>query len=634
MEGYDTDWREAGPEPTATYTNLDPGKYTFEVQAANSDGVWNREGATLAITVTPPAWRSWWAYALYAATALALLFVLRRYELNRLQLKSRLALEFTATEQLREVDRARSRFFANVSHEFRTPLTLTLGPLDDLLAGMHGTLTAPVIEQARLARRNAARVLDLINQILELARLEAGRTPLAARRLDLGASVDWAAAAFRPLAERRALAFEVSIPAEPLAIYADPEQLQKVLSNLLSNALKFTPEGGTVRVAVDSDAESARISVRDSGPGIPPDEIVRIFDRFHRVEGPVRGQAGTGIGLSLAKELVELHGGTLTVESEEGFGSTFTVTLRRGHSHLSSDQIVAGDAAVPWSPDAATPAPPVLAPEEAEPADDAESEAQDATTVLIVEDNAEVRAYLRSHLAATYRVLEASDGESGLERARSDLPDLVLSDVMMAGMDGYALCRALKSSPDTDFIPVILLTARAAQEDRLSGLGEAADDYLTKPFDVRELVARVANLIASRRTLRERFGELPPTTLHATTIEVQSADAEFLDLVRGTIETHLDDETFTVDRLARAVAHSRGHLHRRLRALIDESPSDLIRRIRLERAAQLLEVGAGSVAGVAGAVGFKSVAHFSNRFKEQYGVRPSAYRSERPLQQP
>lgn len=633
LVGFNEEWVESGSVRSATYTNLPPGSYTFQVKGSNNDGIWNEAGASLAIFIAPPWWRTWWAYALYAALVLTAIYGLRRYEMGRLLLKNRLAMRQLETEQLRELDRAKSRFFANVSHEFRTPLTLTLGPLDDLRAGLHGELPQPMAEQVELAHRNAARVLGLINQILEVARLEAGRTPLRARRLDLRTLVESAGQAFIPLAERKALTLVVETTPEPLMLYVDPEHLDKVVSNLLSNALKFTPQEGVVRVIVEADAEAARVLVRDSGPGIPAGDLVRVFERFYRGDDfSARSHPGTGIGLALAKELVELHGGTLTVESDLGVGSTFTVTLPRGRAHLAPDQLVEDEAVEAWTPRMAPLVqqtapdnggePSCLAEGEIEPAE------EDVTTVLIVEDNPDVRAYVKRHLAPRYRVLEAVDGEQGLEMTRGRLPDLVVSDVMMPGLDGYELCRALKEDPETDFIPVILLTARAETEDRLAGLQEHADDYLTKPFDVRELLARVENLIASRKRLRERFAGAE-RVVHPSAVDVEPAYERFLDQVRAAIENNLSDETFSVERLAREVAQSRGHLHRRLRSLLDESPSELIRRMRLERAAQLIEAGAGSISEIAYSVGFKSVAHFSNCFVEQFGVRPSTYRASR-----
>jgi signal transduction histidine kinase/ligand-binding sensor domain-containing protein/DNA-binding response OmpR family regulator len=663
MVGYNDAWIESGPVRAATYTNLPPGRYTFEARGTNNDGLWSERVASLALVVTPPWWRSGWAYALYATLVLGALYGVRRYEMRRVVLEGRLALEHLEGEKLREVDRARSRFFADVSHEFRTPLTLTLGPLDDLQSGLHGPLPPAMAEQVALARRNAARVLDLINQILEVARLEAGGTPLRAQRMDLGEFVRTVARGFMPHAERKVLSLDVSVSGDPVEVYADPGHLDRVISNLLSNALKFTPAGGAVRVSVDADGDHARIAVRDSGPGIAAAELGRVFDRFFRAGRPTEhGEPGTGIGLALAKQLVDLHGGSLTVQSEEGFGSTFTVSLPLGTAHLAPEQRVADDDALPWEARPGTvAAPPEVASgavggvasasgsghasdaavghgaeapgAEAGGLNDEVGPADDVTTVLVVEENPEVRAYVKRHLAPAYRVLEAADGLEGVDMARRSLPDLVLSDVMMPGLDGYELCRALKEDPETDFIPVILLTARAAPEDRLAGLKERADDYLTKPFDPRELLARIGNLIAGRRQLSARFAG-HGFSLHPRDVVVEPAEEKLLERVRDAIEAHLGDETFTVERLAHAVHVSRGHLHRRLRELLGESPSDLIRRMRLERAGALLEARVGSVAEVAYSVGFKSVAHFSNRFLDHFGVRPSAYPEERASREP
>ena len=648
MIGFNDVWFESGAVRAATYTNLPPGHYVFQVRASNNDGVWNEQGASLVILIAPPWWRTWWAYALYAALTLAALYGARRYEMNRLRLKNRLEIEQLEAAQLRELDHARSRLFANVSHEFRTPLTLTMGPLDDLRAGLHGPLSPAAIEQVDLARRNAGRVLDLINEILALARAESGRETVRARRVDLGAFVASVARTFVPLAERKAIAYDVQGPPDDVVVYADPDHLDRALSNLLSNAFKFTPDGGAVRVTVGSGESSARITVRDSGPGIPAADLGLVFDRFHRAR-TAGTQPGTGIGLALAKELIALHGGAITVDSEEGFGSTFTITLRKGRAHLAAEQVVEDGLVVaaasphpgppaeflaPASPmrdvpnvtgDAEKPGRVLSIPDSQVPIPDND----DITTVLVVDDNAEVRAYVRQHLEARYRVLEAVNGEEGIAMARQQLPDLVLSDVMMPVTDGFALCRALKSDPETAFLPVILLTARAEAEDKLTGLTEQADDYLTKPFDVRELLARIANIIAMRRRLRDRFSGAP-LTIHPAPVDVAPADRKFIDQIRAVIEAHLGDEQFTVERLAGEVGQSRGNLHRRLRELTGESPSDLIRRMRLERAAAMLDAEAGSVGEIAYAVGFKSVAHFSNAFHELHGVRPSAWR-DRPL---
>jgi len=629
MLGFKDTWVDAGDARTATFTNLPPGSYTFQVRGSNNDGVWNETGTSLDLRVLPPWWRTLWAYGLYLLMAAGLVLGARRYEMNRIHLRHRAEQERAHAERLRELGRARSRFFANVSHEFRTPLTLTLGPLDDLRAGFHGLLAPGMAEQVDLARRNAGRVLELIDQLLEVARLEVGSTPLRARRVELGTFVARLGEAFGPLAERRSIALVLEVPEAPLAVFADPAHMERVLANLLSNAFKFTQSGGTVRLALEAAPPVARISVHDDGPGIPAADLPHIFDRFYRGnEATGRHQPGTGIGLALASELVALHGGTLEVQSEEGSGSTFTVSLLLGRDHLSPEQVVDDAPLEDWTSRLPLPSSPVDEPPEWDAADAAQDGfPEDVTTVLVVEDNAELRAFIRMHLQGRFRVVEAADGLQGLELARSVLPDLVLSDVMMPGLDGYALCRALKEDAETDFIPVILLTARAAAEDRLAGLRQAADAYLTKPFEVEELTTRIDNLIALRRRLRERFaGKV--IRMRPPPVEVASSDAKFLEQVRAVIGIHLGDEEFSVEALAGLVSHSRGHLHRQLKGITDESPSDLLRRMRLERAAQLLEAGAGSVSEIAYGVGFKSVAHFSNRFQEHFGVRPSAYRHE------
>ncbi|CAN5529002.1 hybrid sensor histidine kinase/response regulator transcription factor [soil metagenome] len=652
---FEAEWSPWAGATAKEYTNLPPGKYTFEVQAVDGRMVYSGVGR-FTFEIATPWYGTAWARAIWALLALGGLAALvsgsAHWRTRRLREQARVLEETVVArtaeterqkaqlaaqaDQLRAVDRAKSRFFANVSHEFRTPLTLTLGPLDDMKAGLYGQLDDPMAQQVDLARRNAGRVLDLINQILDVARLESGRTPLRARPLDLGAFIEALAEPFRALAERRAMIFEVSFPAASVEVFADPPQLEKAVANLLSNAFKFTPEGGTVRVSVAPEGGTACLAVRDSGPGIPVADLPHVFDRFYQVSETSHAQLGTGIGLALAKEVVDLHGGTLTVASEEGFGCTFILSLPLGRAHLAPGQI--DEAAAPWMP-SGPPAVSVVDPGGDGVAENLEgAEAPDVTTVLVVEDHPEVRAYIRRHLEGgtpAYRVLEAADGEEGLAKARARLPDLVLSDVMMPKLDGLGLCRALRADPETDFIPIILLTAKAAPEDKLEGLGEHCDDYLTKPFDPAELRARIANLIALRQRLRERFrqhgmalvlgDDAPAPVRLPAPAAMTSADYDFLERVRAAVEAHLGDETFSVERLAEMAGASRGHLHRQLKELAGQTPSDLIRTMRLERGAQLLAAGVGTVSEVAYAVGFKSVGHFSDSFVQMYGCRPSGY---------
>ncbi len=476
-------------------------------------------------------------------------------------------------EKLAEIERLKSELFANVSHEFRTPLTLTLGPLRDLLEDANGELPAEAREQVELANRSAERLLGFVDQILDTARMESGRLELRARRGDLAALVTDLAERFQPMADRRGLSLRFVPPAEPILIWGDPGQLEKVFANLLSNAMRYTPGGGLVEITVEKQTEAGTVAVtvRDEGRGIAAEDQERIFDRFDRAARPaLRGDGGIGLGLPLARQLAELHGGSLTLESALGEGSAFRVDLRLGREHFAASQIAEHE---PWRLDAAA-------------------------------------------------------------EARELLPDLLVSDVAMPEMDGYRLCRALKQDPELDWVPVVLLTKMAAADDKLEGLHEGADAYLTKPFDVRELVARVDNLIASRRRLRERFesvaGPPCPRLPLAPGVRPTAEDLKWLARVRETIEAGFGDDEFSVEALAERLAVHRSRLYKRLRQLTGMSPLKLIVHLRLERAAALLEGEAASVSEAAYAAGFHSVSHFSNRFKERFGKSPSTYRREAP----
>lgn len=554
----------------------------------------------------------------------------RRQELERL-VEERTATIAQQADKLRELDVLKSQLFANVSHELRTPLTLILGPLGDALEGRFGPLNEELGRQLATAGRNAQRLLGLVDQLLDVARLDAGRLRLRVRRGDLAAFVRERAESFLPLAERRQINLALEVPPEIVEAWFDEEQLGKALDNLLSNALKFTPRQGRVHMALTAPpgADRVEISVRDNGPGIPAGQLERVFDRFYQAEPMAQRWPGVGIGLALSRQLVELHHGAIAVESAPGRGSRFTVTLPRGHAHFPAEFLE--DQATPASRRIASgwfvPSPSLFV-DPGPPQDEAEPDAdEDRTTVLVVDDNPEVRAYIRRHLEPEYRVVEAADGAEGLAAARRLVPDLVVSDVMMPGLDGNALFRSLREDPELELVPVVLLTAKASAENRIQGLRDGVDDYLVKPFDPRELKARVDNLIASRKRLLERLGSAPQPlrALRVSEVKVPSADEALLARVQGIIEQRLGDTELTVEALADVIGCDRSYLLRKLRALTGETPSGLIRSLRLQRAEQLLRAGAGTVSEIGYAVGFKSVAHFSNAFQERYGERPSAF---------
>ena len=652
LDGFDAGWSEWTAETLKEYTNLPEGAYRFLVRARDVYGRVSEAG-TYAFTVLPPWHRTGWAYAGYALLFLGLLYGAARgqREIHRArerklerQVQERTAEVERQRDQLEkqavrlaEIDQIKSRFFANITHEFRTPLTLTIGPLEDLLDVSE--LGADDAEQVRLSLRNARRLMRLINQILDVSRLEAGRLRVHARPYDLAAFLRELVQAFSPLAERKRITLSFEAEPETVTVYFDADQMEKVFGNLLSNALKFTPEDGAVRVTVREDAGRAVVRVADTGPGIAPDDLAHVFDRFYQTgESDSKLQPGTGIGLSLVKELVELHGGSIGAESAVGRGSVFVVRLPKGKGHLAPEQVAAAEAfeAEPEEAEerlvryADLPEPR----SEGAPAEEvSEEEAEagnapgdDVPLVLVVDDNAELRAFVRRHLEPDYRVAEAEDGAAALALARQCVPDLIVSDVMMPGLDGDALCRAVKTDPEIDFVPVILLTARASMAGKLQGLEEGADDYLTKPFEMRELLTRVRNLIEQRRRLRARW-EGDGAALRLAAPEVTPSDEAFLGAVLAAIEAGMADETFSVARLAEAVGQSRVNLHRKLKQLSGKTPSEWILMLRLERAAALLSGGAGSVSEVAYGVGFKSVSYFCKCFRERYGVTPARYRA-------
>ncbi|MCK6621917.1 MAG: response regulator [Calditrichia bacterium] len=683
LEGFDEDWSRWTREAQKDYTGLPGGDYVFKVRAKNIYGHLSDE-ARFEFTVLPPWYKSPWMYFLYALIGGALVFGLVKYRVRQLERKSheleKIVAERTSqvveqrnqlkaqSEKLQELDRLKSRFFANISHEFRTPLTLILGLLDKF---MNKTEDRQDLADYGVMKRNAARLLQLINQLLDLAKLEAGGEKLQAARGDMVRFMRRIIMSFASLGEQKQVSMlfngaPLSAAAGQTAIHAyfDRDKMEKVFYNLLSNAFKFTPPGGRIDVAVDippvplskggtpgtppfegalggmsPNAVYVEIRVANTGPGIPAEKVPYVFDRFYQADdGSTRKFEGSGIGLALVKELVELHRGEVFAESAEGRETTFTVRLPLGRAHLREEEIIAEETAE-------TAAQPSLAGVDAEavftaeaPASDEreaagaeipapeedETAREDETLVLVVEDHPDLRDFIREGLAPEYRVIEAEDGTSGLKKAAELIPDLVISDIMMPGMDGYELCRRLKTSPKTNHIPVILLTARAAPEDKLAGLETGADDYLVKPFNPEELKIRVRNLIRLRQQMREKFSA--EMLLKPSDITVPSTQKIFLERLRTVIEEHLDDEEFSVEALGEEMGMSRAQIHRKLRAITNQSASEFIRSFRLQRAAELIKQDAGNIAEIAYMVGFNSQAYFTRCFQEAFGCSPSEFK--------
>lgn len=540
-----------------------------------------------------------------------------------LESKNRIAKQADA---LQRADDLKTRFLTNISHEFRTPLTLTFGPIDDLLHGHFASLEAARPHFNR-ARRNGSRLLRLINQLLDLSQLGAGAARLRAQPGDLSEFMRTVVAPFVSLAERRRITFVVEVPAEPLPFVFDTDKIEKIVVNLLSNAFKFTPKEGTVTVQLTAvpHTDTVQLVVADTGVGIAAEHLPHLFEQFYQVDdGPTRSHEGSGVGLALVKELATLHGGSVEVTSTVGKGTQFVVSVA---------SVAATDSAEPS---------PVGAVEDGDDLNEPVSGDGMATpeavrsehVVLVVEDNPDMRAYLVDHLSPFYTVREAKDGQDGLEQAQADVPDLVLTDVMMPRLDGLGLCAALKADRATSHIPILMLSAKADVASRITAYQTGADAYFPKPFDARELRARIQALLIERARLWERMRTVPADTAQESTAPEQTShvlpplEAAFLADVDACLAAHLSDPDFNLNRLAEALNLSPRQVHRKLSALVDETPTKRLRRMRFEEAKRLLRAGTLTVKQVAFAVGFKSESAFTRSFRQHVGTVPSAYLPE------
>jgi signal transduction histidine kinase/DNA-binding response OmpR family regulator/ligand-binding sensor domain-containing protein len=626
MVGFQDEWIPIGIERTAGFTNLDPGTYVFRVKGSNNHGVWNEEGTSVKVIILPPWWSTWWAYSVYLLIGFGILYTLRRYDLKRQRLKHQLFLEHEHAENLCEIDYMKSRFFANISHEFRTPLTLILGPIKKWMPKLQNP---ELKDDLNMMQRNANRLYRLINQLLDLSRLESGGMTLQVREENIISLLRGYVQSFESLAKIKKVDLGFTAECESLCLYADRDKIEKIMYNLLSNAFKFTPLGGHIMVHVGSRGRLQRaptpdlhplviITVSNTGSVIPANKIGRIFDRFYQVDASeIRGHEGSGIGLALTKELVELHHGEITVESTVEHGTIFTICLLMGKEHLSA-QDFAGTLRADTEQ--------TISEVDLEP--DAEQKrkskiGKNAPRILMVDDNRDVRYYIRGHLESLYQISESANGKEGLQTAIAQIPDLIISDVMMPEMDGFELCRRLKTDERTSHIPVILLTARATSEDKIGGLETGADDYLTKPFDIRELQMRIKNLMTQREKLRNHY--LQTMKLESEKAVAASADQMFLAKINTIVEKHMADAEYSIELFVQEVGFSHSQLVRKLESITGLTPSLFIRSHRLLRARQLLDQKTGTISQIAFECGFNNLSYFSRSFEIQFGQLPSDY---------
>jgi signal transduction histidine kinase/DNA-binding response OmpR family regulator/ligand-binding sensor domain-containing protein len=633
MEGLDHDWVDAENRRRADYSGMRPGRYTFQVIAANSNGVWNREGASVEIFISRPLWYSWWAFSAYVILLFLILLLIRRFEKKRAILKTELRIERIDKEKTLELDKMKSRFYTNISHEFRTPLALLLGPIDDGLKTRRSWIETErgVFE---MMKRNAKRLQRLINQMLDLSKLETGKVKLQVAEGNLSEFVRAIVQSFLSLGESKKITYDFDLPAISHKVYFDSDKLEKILTNLISNAFKFTPENGEIGVSLKYSSfsnhqapNSIEIKIRDSGKGIPQDQVTKIFDRFFQISSSEnREEAGTGIGLALTKELVDLFRGEIQVESKIGQGSTFTVILPVSKEQFEDDEIVAATLEELEMND--------MDRSEMQPEETIEAEKQDdprdkevngGPVILVVEDNADLRNYISGNLGDHYQILVAENGRIGLSRAIEQIPDLVISDLMMPEMNGMEMCKRLKADERTNHIPIVMLTAIADRGSKLEGLETGADDYIIKPFDAEELRLRVKNLVEQRRRLREKFKKEFAHDPETEEDDPQSVQDQLLAKIFRVFDQHIDNSEFSMGQLAGELNVSRAQLFRKVAAITDHSPHALLQNIRLKKAAGLFRSGHNHVAQVMHMVGFNSQSHFGKCFSDLYGKTPSQF---------
>ncbi|WP_343487000.1 ATP-binding protein [Allomuricauda sp. d1] len=587
---YTKEKRELGSEIEAKYQNE---QKTKEIELLASE----KELQTLQLNK-----RENERNAIIAFAILVLLLAGLLYNQYRIKQKS--------NKELKELDQLKSNFFANISHEFRTPLTLIKGPIEHLEQNPDEKLAR---EDIKMIRRNANKVLGLVNQLLDLSRIDQGKLQLKTTEGDVFKCLSAAAASFNSHAAQRNMDYRVEIPNEVLWASFDRDKLEKVVYNLLSNAFKFCEDGELVSFETSFIDGELQIQVSDSGRGISEEKLPFIFDRFYQVDSSAtKDREGSGIGLSLSKDLIELMDGTITVSSEEGKGTYFTVQIPI--EKIETRQRRQKKIETPVDKDAPKPV----------PFDLAKPDKRNLPRIVLVEDNEDMRQFIRGHLLKEYRVQEAINGQDGLKKTMANPPDLVITDLMMPKMDGIDLCKQLKTKVETSHIPIIMLTARAGVENRIEGLETGADDYLTKPFEAKELLVRTKNLIEQRRKLRELFSK-SKTTVDPKEIAVNSIDQRFLEQVLDLLEKEHSNPNFGVAQMQKELAMSKTQLHRKIKALTDETPSELLRNFRLKRAAQLLSQKADTVTQIAYQVGFNNLSYFAKCFKELYGVSPSSY---------
>lgn len=618
LEGFNTRWYETS-HLEANYSNLKPGHYLFKVRAANNDGRWNDEPATVEIRVLPMWWQTLAAKILWVLLALGFVGGVVAALLGRIKMKMQLRVERLEKESIGQLSQEKIRFYINLSHELRTPLTLILSPLQEIRD--HGTADKYVASRLNYIYRNSLKLLHIINQLLDYRKAELEMFKMKVAVQDVDAIVAEVFSMFEEVAQNRDMDYILSSELKGEALPVDRMFLEMMLTNLLSNAFKFTPDGGIVRVALQRGEGCFRLTVRDSGIGIPQDQQERIFERFYQVN---ESHAGSGIGLSIVRRIVELHEGSISLRSEPGRFSEFTITLpddiaaypagkRAGEHDVRASIIRDAEKFLPeeWSGESGDFAP------------DEEASEEKRGTILVAEANAEVARYIADHFKARYGVETFSDGNEALERLKTLEPDIIIADRVLPGLDGLKLCQAVKQNIRTCHIPVVLLAAEGSVEEQITGIEAGADSYLPMPLSISLLAANVQNLLKARYRMRHYYSD--DAEIDPDKITSNSMDGEFLKKAIRIVEENMDNEEFSSNDFSKALCMSRSNLHLKMKSITGESATKFIRKIRFNYACKLLLDRKYSISEISSMVGFNSPSYFATSFKKHVGCLPTEY---------
>ena len=630
MEGQDPDWNYVGADNRSiSYSNLKPGNYTFRVKGTNKDGVWNNQGKSLAIQVLPAPWLSWWAMSLYAISALLLLwwYINRKTRANvkitqmlRQEVMKKTKTLQQKTDELQVQKKTvetllvrKNELFANISHEFRTPLTLILGPINTLLKS---NLCVSDINSLKMINRNANRLLTMIEQLLQLAKIS-DQEKITFNAYKTHTHIEAIVNSFKPLASEKKITLELKHNDQG-AIKTTKNALDIVLGNLLSNAIKYTPAGGQVTVNSKTTNDQVLIQVKDTGSGLDAQQQIEIFNRFKRLDAH-QNIEGAGIGLSVVKEVLKVNNATISIDSKVGFGSTFIATfstinldfeeLNDNSKHFLVRQLVNDTTNS------------VLSSQK-----DTHKGSKNNETILIIDDNQDMRVHIADTLNDNYYCLLAAAGRDGVALAIEHVPDVIICDVMMPGMDGFQVSRSLRSDTRTSHIPLLLLTALDDKASRIRGWREHVDVYLTKPFDADELKLQLENILVIRNIIKKKAGKVIQTGKSSTNTDLPKSDQEFVDRLNNIIMENYHNPLYLRPQMASDMAVSIKQLQRKIKALIDMNPMDLMRNYRLKQAAKSLKSGY-QVSRVSDDCGFNSLSYFSQCFKAQYGFSPKKYQN-------